>query len=185
MPLRSVGSTQKANQRGRARKELQASLKTIRQWSLQGHLHTQVGGQSVITLPSTTTSNKGKNVGMIGEHRLLMVKATCSGQHRHSSRKAILAIPEAPTFTGNATLEKESLVAKLEAIFAYQDQPGWHDPDPNTKVVKGKKGRRVPHESMQHQGHSILTTRLGQRGSGMKSPMPGMQGVQKEMEAAA
>ena len=119
----------------------------------------QVGGQSVITLPSTTTSNKGKNVGMIGEHRLLMVKATCSGQHRHVSRKAILAIPEAPTFTGNATLEKESLVAKLEAIFAYQDQPGWHDPDPNTKVVKGKKGRRVPHESMQHQGHSILTTR--------------------------
>ena len=39
MPLRSVDSTQKANQRGRARKELQASLKTIRQWSLQGPLH--------------------------------------------------------------------------------------------------------------------------------------------------
>ena len=54
----------------------------------------QVGGQSVITLPSTTTSNKGKNVGMIGEHRLLMVKATSSGQHRHVSPKAILDIPE-------------------------------------------------------------------------------------------
>ena len=27
----------------------------------------QVGRQSIITLPSTTTSNKGKNVGMIGE----------------------------------------------------------------------------------------------------------------------
>ena len=69
---------------------------------------------------------------MIGEHRLLMVKATSSGQHRHVSPKAILAIPEASTFTGNAILAKESLVAKLEAIFAYQDQPGWHDPDPNT-----------------------------------------------------
>jgi hypothetical protein len=39
IPLRSVGSTQKANQRGRAIKELQVSLKTIRQWSQQGHLH--------------------------------------------------------------------------------------------------------------------------------------------------
>ena len=53
----------------------------------------QVGRQSIITLPSTTTSNKGKNVGMIGEHRLLMVKATSSGQHRHVSPKAILAMP--------------------------------------------------------------------------------------------
>ena len=72
----------------------------------------QVGGQSIITLPSTTTSNKGKNVGMIAKHRLLrllMVKATSSGQHRHVSPKAILAIPEASTFTGNAILAKESL----------------------------------------------------------------------------
>ena len=38
MPPKSVGSTQKANQRGRARKEVQASLTTIRQWSLQSHL---------------------------------------------------------------------------------------------------------------------------------------------------
>ena len=99
----------------------------------------QVGGQSIVTLPSTTTSNKGKNVGMIGEHQLLMVKATSSGQHRHVSPKAIFAIPEASISTGNAILAKESRVAKLEAIFAYQDQPGWHDPDPNTKVfvVKG------------------------------------------------
>ena len=100
----------------------------------------QVGGQSVITLPSTTTSNKGKNVGMIGEHRLLMVKATSSGQHRHVSPKAILAIPEGGEIsTGNAILAKESLVSKLEAIFAYRDQPGWHDPDPNTKGVCGER----------------------------------------------
>jgi len=101
----------------------------------------QVGGQSIITLPSTTTSNKGKNVGMIGEHRLLMVKATSSGQHRRVSPKAILAIPEASISTGSAILAK----------------------DPNTKVfvVKGKKGATRKY-SMQHQGHSILAIRLGQ-----------------------
>ena len=94
----------------------------------------QVGGQSVITLPSTTTSNKGKNVGMIGEHRLLMVKATA----------------------------KESLVSKLEAIFAYRDQPGWDDPDPNTKVfvVKGKNGatRKYATPGSQYTGYTFRST---------------------------
>ena len=123
----------------------------------------QVGGQSVITLPSTTTSNKGKNVGMIGEHRLLMVKATSSGQHRHVSPKAILAIPEGGEIsTGNAILAKESLVSKLEAIFAYRDQPGWHDPDPNTKVfvVKGKNGatRKYATPGSQYPGYTFRST---------------------------
>ena len=104
----------------------------------------QVGRQSIITLPSTTTSNKGKNVGMIGEHRLLMVKATSSGQHRHVSPKAILAIPEASTFTGNAILAKESLVAKLEANLPTKINLDGTTliPTPIAKVfvVKGKKG---------------------------------------------
>ena len=52
IPLRSVGSTQKANQRGRARKELQVSLKTIRQWSLQGHLHLKLVVTSKYNHPS-------------------------------------------------------------------------------------------------------------------------------------
>ena len=39
-------------------------------------------------------------------------------------------------------MAKEALLAKLEAIFAYQEQPGWHDLDLNTKVyvVIGKIG---------------------------------------------
>ena len=128
-----------------------------------GPYASQVGGQSVITLPSTTTSNKGKNVGMIGEHRLLMVKATSSGQHRHVSPKAILAIPEGGEIsTGNAILAKESLVSKLEAIFAYRDKPGWHDPDPNTKVfvVKGKNGatRKYATPGSQYPGYTFRST---------------------------
>ena len=58
----------------------------------------QVGGQSVITLPSSVSTPKGKNVGMIGEHRLLRVKAGNSGMHRVSP-KAILAIPDSTFMT--------------------------------------------------------------------------------------